>query len=94
MARGADRLGYEWATSRNVPCIERPAQWDTLGKQAGFIRNAQMEADELLAFWDGESSGTGHMIRTMRSLKKSVTIINTKLTHRPQKIIKEREDEK
>ena len=48
MARGADRLG----------------DWDLDGKSAGFKRNVRMAeyADALVAFWDGESKGTKHMI--------------------------------
>lgn len=41
-----------------------PANWDKFGKRAGFIRNSIMAkvGDFLIAFWDGESSGTKHMI--------------------------------
>lgn len=46
--------------------------------KAGFKRNADMAtaADVLLAFWDGRSHGTEHMIRTMKALKKPVRIIH------------------
>lgn len=76
MARGADRFAYDWAKAHNVPCQEYPAQWDTYGKSAGFQRNGQMakEADALLAFWDGKSSGTRHMIMLMVAARKRVTI--------------------
>jgi hypothetical protein len=43
-----------------------PADWDTFGKGAGFIRNTKMAeySDALIAIWDGTSRGTAHMIRT------------------------------
>lgn len=45
---------------------------------AGNIRNKAMGdfADGLLAFWDGKSRGTQDMINYMRSLGKSVRVIN------------------
>ena len=44
---------------------------------AGFKRNADMSrfADGLLAFWDGRSHGTAHMIRTMEERDKAVRVI-------------------
>ena len=71
-ARGADALGAEWATHFQIPIQHFPAQWDKYGKSAGFIRNAEMgeEADALIAFWDGKSKGTAHMIKTMKIQKK------------------------
>jgi hypothetical protein len=63
-ARGADRLGEFYAIERNLPISRFPADWGTYGKRAGFLRNAEMAdyADELIAFWDGQSKGTKHMI--------------------------------
>ena len=71
-ARGADSLGVEWATHFQIPIKHFPAQWDKYGKSAGFIRNAEMgeEADALIAFWDGKSKGTAHMIKTMKRNNK------------------------
>ena len=65
-ARGADTAGEDWAERHDVPVVKFPADWDTHGKGAGFIRNAAMAnyADVLVAFWDGESRGTRHMIDT------------------------------
>lgn len=78
MARGADKLGHEYAKHTGLTVHEFPADWDTYGKRAGFIRNAQMAefADGLLAFWDGKSRGTQHMIETMKKLGKPVRVIN------------------
>lgn len=63
-ARGADSLGELWALENGVPVAEFPADWNSLGKRAGYVRNSQMAeyADALLAFWDGQSRGTKHMI--------------------------------
>jgi len=63
-AKGADNLGEEWANECDVPIKEFPANWDKYGKPAGYIRNEQMakQAEGLLAFWDGKSKGTKHMI--------------------------------
>lgn len=72
VARGADALGAHFAKEHNVKLYEFPAEWDRYGKLAGFIRNEQMGnfADALLAFWDGESSGTKNMIHFMRASGK------------------------
>lgn len=64
MARGADLLGKRYAEERGFKVIECPADWDTFGKSAGYIRNREMAdmADALVAFHDGVSKGTQHMI--------------------------------
>lgn len=76
MAIGADMAGRRWANSRNIEVDCYPPDWDRYGKAAGFKRNIQManNADALLAFWDGSSRGTKHMIDTARrkGLKVSV----------------------
>lgn len=67
MAHGADMLAYSlWANNR-MSIHKFPADWNTHGKSAGYKRNAEMAefADALIAFWDGESKGTRHMIDIM-----------------------------
>lgn len=63
-ARGADKLGEQYATEHNLPIKQFPADWNTYGKSAGPKRNAQMAeyADACIVFWDGKSKGTKHMI--------------------------------
>jgi len=63
-ARGADKLGERYALERGYPVKRFPADWGTYGKRAGYIRNEEMGeyADALIAFWDGRSRGTKHMI--------------------------------
>ena len=63
-ARGADSLGERYAREHGYTLDSHPADWNTHGKAAGPIRNAQManSADALIAFWDGKSRGTESMI--------------------------------
>ena len=63
-AQGADRLGERYARERGYEIMRMPADWDSHGKKAGYIRNCDMadRADALIAFWDGKSKGTHNMI--------------------------------
>lgn len=69
-ARGADSLGEQFAKQYNLNIKVFPAKWNTYGKMAGYMRNAEMaryasqESGILIAFWDGVSRGTKHMIET------------------------------
>lgn len=74
MAPGADALAYMFAHRNGIQCYEMPANWQKFGKRAGYMRNAQMGdfADGLIAFWDGQSRGTAHMIQYMQKLNKPV----------------------
>jgi hypothetical protein len=67
-ARGADRLGERYAMEKGYPITVFAADWVKYGKPAGVIRNEEMAvyADALIAFWDGSSPGTKHMIDTAR----------------------------
>lgn len=75
-ARGADTLGKQYANDNKLKVLSYPANWST-GRDAGYRRNEEMAkvADCLVAFWDGKSSGTRHMIETMRKLGKPVRIV-------------------
>ena len=66
MAKGADNMAYTLAEERDIDIMCFPANWKDHGKGAGFIRNNTMAnvADKLIAFWDGKSKGTQHMIKT------------------------------
>lgn len=77
MAKGADQMAYMFAKRQNIQCYPFPANWEQDGKQAGYERNARMGcfADGLLAFWDGESRGTKHMIDFMKNQGKPTTIV-------------------
>lgn len=76
-ARGADQMGEQWAKTYNHSIERYPAQWDTHGKSAGYIRNKTManNADALIAFWDGKSRGTKHMIDLAHTKNLKVCVI-------------------
>ena len=70
-ARGADSLGEKWAIERGIQVKYFVADWNVLGKRAGFVRNASMaeyacengnDKGLLVAFWDEVSRGTKNMI--------------------------------
>lgn len=42
VARGADRLGEQYAKVAGYEVSRFPADWDGLGKKAGYVRNAEM----------------------------------------------------
>ena len=75
-ARGADRLGCRYAMDKGLAHKRISADWDTHGKKAGIMRNIEMAeyADALVAYWDGASRGTLHMIETMRKMGKPVRV--------------------
>jgi len=78
MARGADRLGEEFAKTHGIPVKQFLARWTEFGKSAGYKRNAEMAeyGTHLLALWDGESKGTSHMVNLMRKKEKPVYLYN------------------
>lgn len=77
-ARGADTLGEKYAQEEGFSLEVFPANWNKFGKSAGFRRNEQMAevADALIAFWDGKSHGTKHMIEIMENKKLLVRVVN------------------
>jgi hypothetical protein len=63
-AFGADILGERFAEERGYKITRFPPDWNRYGKSAGYRRNEEMAnyADALIAFWDGQSRGTKHMM--------------------------------
>lgn len=78
-AKGVDKLGERWAEENGIPIDHFRADWDGYGLSAGAIRNCEMaeNADALIAVWDNESKGTGHMIK--QAQKKGLRVFVYKL---------------
>lgn len=69
-AKGADMHADDWARDvrQNWPVVpeRHPADWKTLGRSAGFVRNlkmARLGADLCLAFIRADSKGATAMVR-------------------------------
>ena len=75
-ARGADKLGEQFARDNECKLEIFPADWDKFGKGAGFIRNQKMidegKPDLVVAFPGGV--GTKNMIE--RSVKAGVRTVS------------------
>ena len=80
-AKGADQLGERWAQERGHRLKIFPADWNRFGKQAGFIRNAQMAgyATHLVAFFDDSSAGIKHMIQLARKYNLKLRVIRFRI---------------
>lgn len=64
-AKGADRIAHDEANKLGLLTEPHPADWQRYRNRAGIIRNEEMAAlgaDLCIAFWDGSSNGTAHMM--------------------------------
>ena len=85
-ARGADFYGEKYAQDEGFDLEIYPAQWEKIGKRAGYRRNEQMAevADALIAFWDGSSRGTKHMIDIMNEKNLLVRVVEYETSNKTQ----------
>ena len=69
MAKGADTLGIRYAEEHKLTMVLSPANWKKYRRKAGILRNMNMlvTATHLVAFWDGNSHGTKHMIEIAKA---------------------------
>lgn len=76
-ANGADKLGEKYAEKNGYDIAYFPANWNKYGKRAGYLRNEEMAeyADALIAYWDGKSRGTKHMIDLAKKHNLHVRIV-------------------
>lgn len=76
-ARGADNLAEIYAKEKGIQTEIYPADWNTYGKAAGYIRNSTIiqNCDVCFAFWDGQSRGTAHDIKLCEVFNKPCHII-------------------
>lgn len=77
-AKGADTIARQVAEDFQVDTEEYLPDWEKYKKQAGFKRNIQMletKPDLVLAFWDGKSKGTRHIITEAKERGIEVEVI-------------------
>lgn len=63
-ARGTDTLAERFAEEKGYKKEIHYAKWHLLGPCAGYLRNHAVvnDADMVVAFWNGISKGTRHVI--------------------------------
>jgi hypothetical protein len=78
-AKGADRIAHQEARKAGLLVEEHPPAYDIhSAKRAPLIRNEQMAAlgaDLCVAFWDGRSTGTAHMMTQARERGIPVEVV-------------------
>ena len=75
-ANGADKLGEIFAEEKGYEIKQFVPEWSIHGGAAGYLRNKTMAAyaDALIAFWDGTSKGTSHMIQIAGQLDLKIKV--------------------
>lgn len=79
-AQGADRWAATVAATKGMKVRAFPADWESYGKRAGYLRNIEMldgKPDLVLAFWNGISKGTKHTID--EAMKRGIPVEVTTL---------------
>lgn len=71
-ARGVDAMAKMLAEDTGLPYLEFPAEWNKLGKKAGFVRNIDLvnACDFAVIIWDGSSKGTAHTMKLLDDSNK------------------------
>lgn len=75
-AKGIDTCAKIYALKNNIKLTEFLPEYEKYGKRAPLIRNLEIidYADEVIAFWDGESHGTKYVIDNCRNRSKNIKI--------------------
>ncbi len=77
MADGADTLAVHYANTNKMTKILFPSNGERHSQLAGHLRNEEMFtiATHLVAFWNGKSQDTKHMIETAKAKGVPVNVI-------------------
>lgn len=76
-AKGIDRDAERYAQNNHIKITVFLPEYDRYGRGAPIIRNKQIVdyADEVIAFWDGNSRGTRSVIEYCKKQEKKITVI-------------------
>ena len=77
-AQGVDALAAQVAALLGLPMRIFPPDFDQYGKKAPLVRNTAIVryADLVLAFWDGASHGTQHVVAECIRQQKPVRLVS------------------
>lgn len=75
-AKGIDACARAYALANGLKLTEFLPDYNAFGRRAPLVRNLEIidYADQVLAFWDGRSRGTVHVIENCRLKNKKVTV--------------------
>jgi hypothetical protein len=76
-AKGADSLARQYAEMLNIPIVEHLPEYAKHGRRAPLVRNELIiqGSDQVIAFWDGKSTGTMHSIGLAKKHNKPFRIV-------------------
>ena len=76
-AEGIDTIAWEWALENHIEIIVHKPNYNTHGKWAALRRNDIIvdEADKIIAFWNGKSTGTKYVIDRAKKMNKPLEIV-------------------
>lgn len=75
-AKGIDTIARQYAIEHDIKLTEFLPDYQTYGKSAPLKRNILIinHADQVFAFWDGESSGTKFVINNCKKLNVPIRV--------------------
>lgn len=75
---GADNLIERYSEENNIPVIVYYPLYSEWGVRAPLIRNQSIvnESEMMIAFWDGKSTGTAHVIGLAKEKGIPIRIVN------------------
>lgn len=79
-ARGIDSVAAAYAKAHGIKLVEFLPDYKKYGRVAPLRRNDEMAdyADEVIAFWDGVSSGTKYTVAAFKKRGKPVRLMKIK----------------
>ena len=80
-AKGIDTCVREYANTNGLKLTEFLPEYEKYGRNAPLKRNLQIidYADEVIAFWDGQSRGTKYVIEQCKKRCKKINIFTLKI---------------
>ena len=79
-AKGIDTIAWQWALENHIEIVVHRPDYNAHGRWAALRRNDIIvnEADKVMAFWNGKSTGTKYVIDKAKKLNKPVEIVLVK----------------
>jgi hypothetical protein len=76
-AKGIDTIAWKWAVDNHIEIVVHKPNYNLYGRWAALLRNDIIidEADKIMAFWNGESTGTKYVIDNALKKNKPLEVI-------------------